>query len=96
MTGATITEATYTGYARKVIAATDLNAASSGSSTNANDIVFAACTGSSSAVVGVVILDSSTTGAGNSICWSDVTSTTVSTTQTPATISAGNLTVTQA
>lgn len=93
-TGATITEANYTGYARKVIAAADLNAASSGSSSNANAITFAACTGGSSTIIGWAILDNSTTGAGNVLVWGTCTSTVISTTQTPATIAVGGLVVT--
>ena len=94
MTGATITEADYTGYARKEILATDLNAASGGVVTNSADIVFAACTAGSSTVIGVAIVDNSTTGAGNMLAYSDVTSKVVDTTSTPATIAAGALSLT--
>lgn len=94
MTGATITEATYTGYARKEILATDINAASGGVVTNANDITFAACTAGSSTIVGVAIVDSATTGAGNMLCYSDVTSHVIDTSNTPPTIPAGSLSVT--
>lgn len=90
-TGATITEANYTGYARKVIAASDLAAASGGASTNANAIVHDACTAGSSAVIGVVILDSSTIGAGNVLWMDDIASKTIDTTSTPPTIAAGAL-----
>lgn len=93
-TGATITECTYTGYARKAIAASDLNAASGGVMTNANDIVFAACTAGASTVVGVAIVDNATTGAGNLLCYADVTSHVVDTTNSPATIPAGSLSIT--
>src|SRR5260221_6706225 len=61
-TGTTITEATYTGYARKQIAASDLNAAASGSSSNANAITFAACTAGTSTIVGFAICDALTLG----------------------------------
>lgn len=68
-TGATITEATYTSYARKAIAASDLAAASVSASVtsdnNANELDFAACTGSTSTVTHFAVLDSTTTGAGN-------------------------------
>lgn len=94
MTGATITECTYTGYARKEILATDLNAASGGVITNANDIVFADCTAGSSTVVGVVIVDSATTGAGNALAWSDLTSHVIDVGNTPPTIDAGALSIT--
>jgi hypothetical protein len=92
MTGSTITEATYTGYARKQIAASDMNASSGGVATNANDIVFAACTAGTSTIVGVAICDAST--AGNMLFYSDVTSHVVDTSNTPATIPAGSLSVT--
>lgn len=92
-TGSTITQASYTGYARKSIAAADLNAAASGSSSNANKLEFAACTSGSSTIVGWAICDASS--AGNMICWSSCTSTVISTTQTPATIGVGGLVVSQ-
>lgn len=94
-TGATIVEANYTGYARLRIAAADLNAAASGRSDNANVLTFAACTAGSSTIIGFAICDSTTTGAGNAICWGTCTSTVISTTQTPATVAAGGLVVTQ-
>jgi hypothetical protein len=94
MTGSTITEASYSGYARKAIAASDLNAASGGVMTNANDITFAPCTAGSSTVVGVAIVDSSGTGTGNMLAWSDVTSHVVDASNTPATIPAGSLSIT--
>ena len=61
-----LTEATYTGYARKSFLATDLDAAASGSKTNGNAITFAACTGGSSTVTHIAIVDSAS-GAGNII-----------------------------
>lgn len=90
-TGSTITEATYTGYARKSVAASDWNAAAAGQSTNANAITFAACTGSSSTIIGWALCDAST--AGNIIVWGTCTSTVISTTQTPATVAIGGLIV---
>ena len=71
-TGATIAEATYTGYARKSTAAADWNAASGSNpatTTNANAITFAACTGGTSAVTHFALVDNTTTGAGNMILW---------------------------
>lgn len=94
-TGATIVEATYTGYARLVIAAADLSAAASGSKTNSNALTFAACTSGSSTIIGFAICDSSTTGAGNVLYWGTCTSTVISTTQTPATVAIGGLVVTE-
>lgn len=92
-TGSTITEASYTGYARQKVAATDLNAASGGQSTNANAITFAACTGGSSTIIGWALCDASS--AGNILYWGTCTSTVVSTTQTPATVASGGLVVTE-
>lgn len=94
-TGASITEAGYTGYARKVIAGSDLSTASAGEIHNVNVLTFAACTASSSTVIGWAICDSSSTGAGNAISWGTVTSTVISTTQTPATVAASALSGTQ-
>jgi hypothetical protein len=94
MTGATITEATYTGYARIEVLAASLNASSGGVVTNSADIVFAACSGSTSTVIGVAICDSVTTGAGNMLMYSDVTSHVVDSSNTPATIPAGSLSIT--
>lgn len=91
-TGSTIVEATYTGYARKSIAAADMSAAASGSKTNSNAITFAACTASSSTIIGWALCDASTVG--NVLCWGTCTSTVISTTQTPATVAIGGLVVT--
>jgi len=92
-TGSTIVEANYTGYARKQIAAGDLNAAASGSMTNANAITFAACTAGSSTIVGFAICDASS--AGNVLYWGTVTSIVIDTSHTPATVAAGGLTITE-
>lgn len=92
-TGATITEANYTGYARKQIAASDLSAASSGSKTNSSAITFADCTAGSSTVVGFAIVDASTNG--NILYWGTVTSKTIDTSNTPATVAIGGLVVTE-
>lgn len=94
-TGATITEATYTGYARKTIAGTDLNAAASGTSTNANAITFAACTAGASTIIGFAICDSATTGAGNVLYWGTVTSKVIDTSNTPPTVAVGALSVSE-
>jgi len=93
-TGAATNEATYTGYARLAIAAADMSAAASGSKTNGNTLTFAACTGGSTTVTQFMIADSGTTGAGNSLVWGTVTSTTIDTSHTPATVAASGLTVT--
>ncbi len=92
-TGSTITEANYTGYARKQIQATDLSAASGGSKTNSAQLEFPACTGGSSTVIGFAICDASS--GGNVLYWGTVTSKTIDTSNTPATIAASGLTVTE-
>jgi hypothetical protein len=80
---------TYTGYARKSVAASDMNAASSGagSAANANAITFAACTAGSSTCIALGQCSASTVGILRK--WCDITSTVVSTTQTPATLAVG-------
>jgi hypothetical protein len=96
-TGATITEANYTGYARVAIAAAGWNAATAGgagaASTTSNNgtITFANCTAGSSTIIGWALCDSSTTSAGNMLWWGSATSTVISTTQTPATVANGGL-----
>jgi len=92
-TGATITEANYTGYARKEIAAAALSAASSGSKTSSSAITFADCTAGSSTVVGFAIVDASTNG--NILYWGTVTSKTIDTSKTPATVAIGGLVITE-
>lgn len=93
-TGVNIVEATYTGYARLEILASDLSAAAAGSKTNSAALTFAACTASSSTIVGWAVTDNATTSAGNSLCWGSCTSTVISTTATPPTVDIGGLVVT--
>lgn len=81
---------TYTGYARKSAANTDFNAAASGTRTNLNALTFAACTGGTSNIVGLARTTAATLG--RIIRFASVTSTTISVTQTPATVAAGALT----
>lgn len=85
---------TYTGYARKSVAAADMNAGSgtSGSVTNANAIIFAACTSGSSAIVAFAHTSAATVGTLRK--FGTCSSTTVSTTQTPAQFAAGAYTTT--
>lgn len=59
------TEAAYTGYARVATAAADWNAASNAVpsvASNANALVFGACTGGNSAVVAFGLFDAATGG----------------------------------
>lgn len=92
-TGATLTEPTYTGYARKVVSAAALSAATSGSKTNSEALTFAECTAGSSTIIGWALCDSSTKGEGNVLYWGTATSTVISTTQTPPNIAVGGLVV---
>lgn len=96
-TGATITEANYTGYARKAVTGAQLTISGTNPTKIATNekLEFAACTAGTSTVIGYAILDSSTTGAGNGLYWSTCTSTVISATQTPATIASGGLEVTE-
>lgn len=93
-TGATVVEATYTGYGRQTIAAAGFNAATSATpsvATNNGAITFGNCTGGTSTLLGFMLADSATTGAGNSLWYGTLTSTVISTTQTPPTVANGNL-----
>lgn len=92
MTAATITEASYTGYARKSVASADWAASVSGAGTkaNTNSLTFAACTAGSSTVIGWALCSSSS-GAGDVIMYGTCTSTVISTTQTPPTVAVGAL-----
>lgn len=89
-TGSTLTEANYTGYARKSIAAADMSAAASGSKTNGNSLTFANCTAGTSTVIGWA--QCSASSAGSIGLFGTCTSTVISATQTPATIAASALT----
>ena len=93
-TGSTITEATYTGYARLKVEAASWGAASTGAAAikNSAKLEFAACTGGTSTVTYWAGCDALTVG--NALCWGTVTSTVISTTQTPATVAVGGLEIT--
>ena len=95
-TGATLTEATYTGYARLATSGDWGATVAATPSTISNSIAltFAACTAGTSTVVGFALVDSATTGAGNVIAWGSCASTVISTTQTPATFAIGALELT--
>lgn len=91
-TGTTIVEATYTGYARVNVPAASWGAASGttpAQSSNTTAVTFAACTGSTSTIIGWAYCDALTVG--NVIMWGTCTSTVISTTQTPATVAIGAL-----
>lgn len=91
MTGSTITEANYTGYARKALAAADMGAAAAGAKANTAQQQFAACTAGSSTVIGWATCTAAS--AGGVIVFGTCTSTVISTTQTPATVAVGALSV---
>lgn len=94
-TAATSGEASYTGYARKEILATDFPAgASSGSVANDTAITFDPCTAGTSTITYFAIVDSSS-GAGNVLYWGTVTSKVIDTSNTPPTIAIGALVVTE-
>jgi hypothetical protein len=80
---------TYTGYARKSVAGTDMPAATSGSGQAANTsaIIFAACTAGTSTILACGNASASTVGTLRK--WGDVASTVISTTQTPAQFAVG-------
>ena len=96
-TGATITEATYTGYARLAAPAASWAAPVAGTPStvsNSATLTFAACTAGTSTIVGAVLIDSATIGAGNVLGWGTLPNLVVSTTQTPVTFVAGAITIT--
>jgi hypothetical protein len=96
-TGATITEANYTGYARKEVPAAEWEAAVAGtpsSIANEKSFTFAAVTAGTSTIIGWALCDNATTGAGNIIMWGTAASTVLSTTQSPATVAAKVLSLT--
>jgi hypothetical protein len=77
---ASTTEATWTNAA---------TAADPSVVTNAGIITFAACTGAGATLLGFIIADNDTLNTGASFFYGPLTSTVISTTQTPPTIAAG-------
>jgi hypothetical protein len=92
-TAATAGELTYTTYARQAISSTNMSPAASGSVTNDVAITFPAVTAGGGTVT-FWMLASSSSGAGDNICWGTATSTVISTTQTPPTVAIGGLVIT--
>lgn len=91
-TSASLVEATYTGYARKQIPAADWNAAAAGAVATAVQEAFAACTAGSSTVIAWALSPvAATAGAGDVVMYGTCPSVTISSTQTPATVGAGTL-----
>lgn len=81
---------TYTGYARKSTTTADLGTSANGTRTNANAIIWAACTAGTSTILGAGRMVAATVG--RAIRYLTVASTTISATQTPAQFAAGALT----
>lgn len=95
-TGATLTEAAYTGYARQAIVGGGWVAATAATPSvgvNNGAITFGACTAGTSTLIGFMLADSATLAAGNSLWYGTLTSTVISTTQTPPTVASGALSV---
>jgi hypothetical protein len=93
-TGASQAETVYTGYGRQTLAGAAFVAATTATpavSTNSGTITFANCTGTGSTLLGFTLDDSATIGAGNVLWFGGLTSTSISTTQTPPTVAAGAL-----
>jgi hypothetical protein len=91
-TGSTITEATYTGYARTELPAASISAAEEAAKSkieNSAELVYAACTASTSTITAWALCDAAS--AGNVVMWGTCTSTVISTTQTPPTVAAKKL-----
>ena len=80
---------TYTGYARKSVAGTDMAAASGGSSSNSNAIQFADCTAGSSNIVSFANTSASTNGTLRKYGNATGQPIAVSTTQTPPKFAVG-------
>jgi hypothetical protein len=91
-TGATISEAGYTGYARLEVKGEKWTYSAPAIKNNAT-LTFAECTASESTIKGWALCDSGTKGAGNVIAWGTVTEVKISTTQTPATVNSEALVV---
>lgn len=92
-TSTTITEANYTGYARKALSAAEMGAATTSGKSNSATQTFANCTALSSTVIGWAT-SNVVSGAGKIIVFGTCASTVISTTQTPPTVNTGALSVT--
>lgn len=92
-TGATIVEATYTGYARKNVTnnATNFPAASGGSKSNGVAIAFADCTGGSSTVTHFAVLEG---GTNNIMGWGELAAPKAISSGDPISVPVGSLVIT--
>jgi hypothetical protein len=94
-TGSTLTEPTWTGYARPELPAASIAAAVEGETSSiktAAELLFAECTAGSGTIVGWAAVDAVT--AGNVQDWGTTTSTAITAGQTPK-IASGGLEATQ-
>lgn len=89
-TAGTLTEANYTGYARLQVPRGDWTVASAGATATRVAKQFADCTAGTSTVIGWALVNSSA-GAGDVVMFGSLTSVTISTTQTPASVASGAL-----
>lgn len=92
-TGSTITEASYTTYARTSMANTAWTGASGtapASTPNSGTVTGPACTAGTATVIALVICTAATVG--NVILWMSCASAVISTTQTPPTVVASGIT----
>lgn len=90
-TGAAMSETAYVGYARTAATMGASTNADPSVATNSGTVTFPNCTGTGSTLLGFCCCDSATTGAGAALWYGTLTSTVISTTQTPPTIAAGAL-----
>ena len=88
------TEAAYTGYARLAVAVGDMGPAAAGAKSNSGVLTFAACTGSTSTIIGWGLATVASGTGGDLILYGSCTSTVISTTQTPATVAIAGLSAT--
>ena len=88
---ATMAEASYTTYARKAVAPADIAAAASGQALNTVEQLFGACMAGSATVVAWAWVTAASGTSGDIIMFGAVTSTVISTTQTPPTVAVSAL-----
>ena len=84
-------EASYTGYARTAATMGAASAATPSIATNSATVTFPNCTAGTSTLLGFIAADSATVNTGNALWYGTLTSTVISTTQTPPTIASGAL-----
>jgi hypothetical protein len=93
-TGASQAETVYTNYVRLLFSTATFNSSTTATPSvalNAATLTFANCGATGSTLLGFCLNDSQTTGAGNVMWFGGLTSTVISSTQTPPTIAAGAL-----